>query len=210
MVVPGVKTGHFFCYYFKNHYVRTDKSVTMFYLYQGDVHVTPAGQDVPEYKAVKSEFPKEFKYGQIVTYIYYVFTKKDNPYWNLPPLERREQIVSNYNLFDEWSSWKEIEKNESVISLIDFYKKIQLSDNDLNVDMFRAKAEHWRKKLMDMNNTPEEELAFAKALETATKLAEEFKIKSELETGDGDNDGIALYLFEIPENKKPHHARMKI
>jgi hypothetical protein len=182
----------------------------MFYLYLGDVHVTPAGQQVPEYQYIKSEFTKERKLAHVITYIYYVYTKKDNPYWNLPPLERKEQVVQNYELFEDWTNWKEIEKNQAVIDLIYFYKKIQLSDNDLNVDMFRAKAEHWRNKLMNMSNTPEEDLAFAKALENATKLAEEFKIKSELELGEENNEGIPFYLFEIPEDKKPHHVRMKI
>lgn len=182
----------------------------MFYLYQGEVYVTPAGQSVPEYNELRSEYFKDYKLAQIVTYIYFVYTKKDNPYWGLPPNERKEQVVANYKLFDEWSSWQEVEKNEATINMIDFWKKIQLTENDLNVDMFRAKCEHWRKKLMNMENTPEDELAYAKALETSTKLAEEFKIKAELETGEADQDGTFLYLFEIPENKKPHHARMKI
>lgn len=182
----------------------------MFYLFHGEVHVTPAGQEVPEYKAVKMAYPKEWKFAHVITYIYFVFTKKDNPFWNLPPQERRDQVVGNYNLFDKWTNWKEIEKDETVQELISFYKRIQLTDNDLNVEMFRAKAEHWRKMLMNMDNSPEEELAFAKALETATRLAEEFKIKAELEVGDGDSEGVALYLFEIPEDKKPFHARMKL
>lgn len=186
------------------------KCESMFYLYLGEVHVTPAGQTIPEYLAVKAEYPKEIRFGQVITYIYFVYTKKDNPFWHLPPVERREQVTANYGLFKDWSNWKNIEKTEQVISLIDFYKRIQLSENDLNVDMFRAKAEHWRRMLMNMENTPEEELQIAKALETATRLAEEFKIKSELEQGEGESDGLALYLFEIPENKKPYHARMKI
>jgi hypothetical protein len=61
-----------------------------------------------------------------------------------------------------------------------------------------------------MFNDPDDELKYAKALENATKLSEEFKIKSELEIGESDGDGIALYLFEIPEDKKPHHTRMKL
>lgn len=182
----------------------------MFYLYMGEVYVTPAGQTVPEYVAVKAEFPKEVKLAQVITYIYFVYTKKDNPYWHLPPVERREQVTANYGLFADWSNWKNIEKNEQVINLIDFYKKIQLSENDRNVDMFKAKAEHWRKMLMNLENTPEEELQIAKALETATRLSEEFKLKAEMEIGDDEQEGLALYLFEIPENKKPYHARMKI
>jgi hypothetical protein len=181
----------------------------MFYLFSGEVHVTPAGQTVPEFKKLKEEFVKEWKLGQVVTFIYFVYTKKDNPYWGLPPNERKEQVTANYLLFKDWTDWKTIEKNEAVIDMIAFWKKIQLTDNDLNVDMFRAKAEHWRKKMMDMDNSPEIELQYAKALETATKLAEEFKIKAELESGDADQEGTYLYLFEIPENKKPFHARMK-
>lgn len=182
----------------------------MFYLFAGEVYVTPAGQEVPEYKNVKAEFPKETKFGHVITYIYFILTKKDNPYWNIPPSERRNQVVDNYNLFKDWSNWKEIEKNNEVHALIEFYKRIQLTDNDLNAEMFRAKAEHWRNKLMDITNTPEEDIAFAKALENATRLAEEFKLKSELEQGETENEGVALYLFEIPENKKPYHARMKL
>jgi len=85
-----------------------------------------------------------------------------------------------------------------------------LSENDLNVDMFKAKAEHWRKMLMSLDNTPEDELQIAKALEVSTRLCEEFKLKSEMETGNEEQEGLSLYLFEIPENKKPYHARMKI
>jgi len=182
----------------------------MFYLNMGEVCVTPAGQTVPEYLAVKGEFPKEVKFAQVITYIYFVYTKKDNPYWQLPPVERREQVTANYGLFKDWSNWKNIEKTEQVINLIDFYKRIQLSENDLNVDMFKAKAEHWRKMLMSIDNTPEDELQIAKALEVSTRLCEEFKLKSEMETGNEEQEGLSLYLFEIPENKKPYHARMKI
>lgn len=182
----------------------------MFYLYQGEVHVTPAGQEVPEYKALKVELNKHWKLAHVITYIYFVHTKKDNPFWGLPPIERREQVVQNYGLFEEWKTWKEVEMIEEVVALVDFYRRIQLTENDLNADMFRAKAEHWRKKLMDMDNSPDDELAYAKALETATKLAEEFKLKAELEVGGEEEEGIALYLFEIPEDKKPYHARMKL
>jgi len=181
----------------------------MFYLYMGDVHITPAGQQVPEYKMLKGEYPKDRHFNEILVYIYYVYTKKDNPYWGLPPKERRVQIISNYGLFD-WTSWEKIEQNEDVRNLIEFYKRIQLTDSDINAEAFRAKAEYWRNKLMDMTNTPDEEEAFAKALDTATKLAEEFKIKAELEIGEQDHDGVALYLFEIPEDKKPYHHRIKL
>jgi hypothetical protein len=128
----------------------------------------------------------------------------------LPPQERRAQVVTNYSLFDGWATWKEIESSAEVHQLIEFYKRIQLSENDLNVEAFRAKAEYWRMQLSNMFNDPDDELKYAKALENATKLSEEFKIKSELEIGESDGDGIALYLFEIPEDKKPHHTRMKL
>lgn len=188
----------------------------MFYLYLGHVNVTPAGQAVKEYTDVRADFVKERDFAHVITYIFYVYTKKDNPYWGLPPRERKVQVVSAYGLFDDLYkngvklSWESIEMYSSVRKLIDFYLKIQLTDNELNHEAFRAKAEYWRNKLMQMENSPEDEESYAKALATATKLAEEFKVKAELEHGEDEGDGTALYLFEIPEDKKPYHARMKL
>jgi hypothetical protein len=181
----------------------------MFYLYQGDVYVTPVGQTVPEFKKVQDDY-KEKKLFEVIAYVYFVFTKKDNPYFALPPKERRLQVVGNYELFKGWTKWEDVETKESVKNLIDFYKRIQLSDNDINAELFRTKAEHWRAMIANMSNTAEEELEFAKALDNSTRLAEEFKLKAEIETGEVEAEGVALYLFEIPEDKKPHHLRMKI
>lgn len=181
----------------------------MLYVYRGEVWVTPAGQTVPEYQAARMEYAKEQHFAHVITYIYYVYTKKDNPYWGLPPKERRSQVVANYKLFD-WTTYDKVENTESVRKLIEFYKKINLTENELNEDAFRQKTEYWRTKLMQMGNNPEEEASFAKALEVATKLAQEFKLKAELDEGMGEQEGVALYLFEIPEDKKPHHQRMKL
>jgi len=182
----------------------------MFYIYMGEVWVTPAGQEVPEYKEVRAAFgAKEKQLAHVITYIYYTCTKKDNPYWGLPPKERKTQVVGNYKLFD-WTSFDKIENEESVRNLIAFYKRINLTENELNEEAFRAKTEYWRTKLMNMDNSPDEEESFSKALAVATKLAQEFKLKAELDEGMGDVEGCPLYLFEIPEDKKPHHQRMKL
>jgi len=181
----------------------------MFYIYRGEVWVTPAGQTVPEYIEVRAEFPKERSFAEVITYLYYTNTKKDNPYWGLPMKERKHQVVSNYNLFSG-SGHEIIDSNFSVQRLLLFYRKINLTENELNEDAFRAKSEYWRNKLMDMENTPDLEESYAKALAISTKLAQEFKIKSEIDDGTADGEGAALYLFEIPEDKKPHHQRMKL
>jgi hypothetical protein len=136
-------------------------------------------------------------------------TKKDNPYYSLPPEERRKQVCENYELFKDVTTSTEVESKEEVRKLIEFYKKIQLSEHDLNREAFRAKAEYWRKELMKPTNDPDTELQIAKALENSTRLAEEFRLKGEMETGD-DVDSSFIYLFEIPEDKKPHHLRMKL
>ncbi len=182
----------------------------MFYVYQGEVWVTPVGQTVPEYQAVRADFVKEKQLAHVITYIYFTCTKKDNPYWGLPPKERRSQVVGNYKLFDWDITYEKVEQYESVQKLIAFYKRCNLTENELNEEAFRAKTEYWRTKLMNMSNKPDEEEQFAKALAVATKLAQEFKLKAELDEGIGDVEGCPLYLFEIPEDKKPHHQRMKL
>lgn len=184
----------------------------MFYLYQGYIHVTPGGQTVKQFIDLKMEFSKEDQLAEICAYIFHVFTKKDNPYWGLPPKERRTMVLSQYSLFENWvkfPSYVEVESHPTVKALIDFYVSIVLTDNDRNEEAFRTKAEHWRQMLLD-NKKPDDEETYFKALTNATKMAEEYAVKSLIEAGNEAADGHPLYLFEIPENKKDHHLRLKM
>lgn len=185
----------------------------MLYLYQGDIYIHPNAMNTKEYKALVSELHKEWKYGQVLTFVFYVYTKKDNQYWMLPPRQRREMVISQYDLFNNFNSgkpakWQDIEEIESVKNFIDLYKLTVLTDNDLNEMAFREKAEYWRAELLK-NNDPELEDKIMKALANSTRLAEEYNVKSMIESGKEESEGCAHFLFEIPEDKKEPHQKLR-
>lgn len=184
----------------------------MFYLYQGYVHITPAGQQEKTWKDVCQRFKRDWQQARIATYIFFVYTKKDNHYWRVPPLERKERVWEAYNFGEKWPNiekYSDLEAVEEVAALISFYSSISLSDNDLNEMAFRLKAEKLRKKLLDNDDVDEDE-KIAKALATATKLAQEYNLKAELEAGNDNSEGCPHYLFEVPENKKDPHLKLKL
>jgi coenzyme F420-reducing hydrogenase alpha subunit len=187
----------------------------MLYVYQGDVWITEAGRAHPTFKAISES--KEFegkKLAEALTFCYYVYTKIDlisnrkNFYWQMPPNERKDRVVSDFKLFK--GSYDHLENSKEYIAFRDFYVSLMQSDNDRNYETFRAKSEHWRSQLACLDNTPKKELEIAKALQTSSELAEEYKVKSELETLDQNQKGMGLYLFEVPEDTKPHDMRLNL
>ena len=180
--------------------------ISMLYLYQGSVWITDGGQATDVYKMMCEKYEEEESF-QRMTYCFYVHNK-ESPFYKLPPKERRDMVCDQYNLFK--GKWAKVEKEKVYKTFESFYVNLIKSDNDRNEEVFRAKAEHWRTMLSDIKNTPDEDEAYSKALANATKLAEEYHIKSMMEDGNLDEDGVALYLFEIPEDKKPYHLRLTI
>ena len=179
----------------------------MMYVYQGDVWLTPAGQTVKEYLKLCEHYD-EREVHQRMIYIYYLYTKEDNPYFRIPPHERRNEVCRQYDLFG--GNWVKVENCPYFKNVAKFYEGCIWSDNDRNREAARAKAEHWRGQLMNIENTPEEDEKIAKALQIATKLADDYAAKALMEGDDMNDTIIPLYLFEVPEDQKPHHLKLVI
>ena len=187
----------------------------MIYVYQGEIWVTEAGRAHPTYVRI-SESP-EFegkKLAKALTFCYYVYTKVDlvsgkkNFYWQMPPMERKQRVDNDFKLYK--GKFDDLESKDDYVNFRDFYQSLMLSDNDRNYETFRAKSEYWRSQLALMDNKPKDELEIAKALQNSSELADEYKVKSDLETLDKNQKGMGLYMFEVPEDLKPHDMKLKL
>ena len=175
--------------------------------------MTEAGRAVPEYKLLEEKYDEQ-ELAEALTYCYYVYTKIDvvankrNMYWQFPIYERKTRVCEQYDLFGR--NFLKVEEDDAFQKFLSFYKDLMLTDNDRNYEAFRAKAEHWRSQLANLDNSPKDELDIAKALQTSSELAEDYKVKSELEVQDQQQKMAGLYLFEVPEDSKPHDLRLKV
>lgn len=185
----------------------------MLYVYNGDVWVTEAGRATKQWKALAKKYSKK-DLASIATYVFYVYTKinfvsnKPNMYWSFPYEERKEKVCSQYGLDVKFCEG--LEDCEVYVSFRSFYQDLVLSENDRNYDVFRSKVAYWRKMLSDLSNTPKEDKEIADALKVANEMMMEFKLQSDMETLDQDLKTYGLYLFEVPEESKPHEMRLTL
>jgi len=196
----------------------------MFYLYKGDVCVTPVGETVKEYISLRDYCKDDNLFVDICKYIFFVYHKTDtlgnkNIFNAYPIRERREIVVDKYDLFKNVK--KPGKKTKFTVSLVytekacveflNFYKKVCYTESERSLDKFREKIDHWREKYSKVSNSAEEDLEYAKALTLAEKHYKEYETKVLLETSTEQEavEGCPLYLFEIPENQKPMHIQLQ-
>lgn len=200
----------------------------MFYLYKGNVCVTPVGRTIPEYKELKTWCRKSNEgkrlFVDICTYIFFVYHKVDslgnknafNPY---PIDERREVVCEKYDLFNKTKKpgtnsrfyYKNVYTEKACINFLNFYKKACYTEIERTRDAFREKIAYWRDKYAYKENTADEDKEYATALTLAEKHFEEYETKALLETSTDEEgvEGCPLFLFEIPENQKPMHIQLQ-
>lgn len=193
----------------------------MFYLYQGDVCVTPVGETVAEYKALKKRLLSRRNSDKLFVdtckFLFFVYHKVDslgnkNVYIEYPLEDRKRTILEKYNLYSVEKYG--VEKLESITEyqdFLEFYLGSMYTETERSRDVIRAKIQHWRNEYQKVENSPEEDKAFADSLQLAQKLYQDYDAKVVLEeTGEeGVLDGVPLYLFEIPESQKPVHIRLR-
>lgn len=197
----------------------------MFYLYKGEVCITPVGKTVKEYTDLVSYCDKqENLLIDICKYIYFVYHKTDtlgnkNIFNAYPIKERRDIVVGKYDLFKNAKipgkkskfTFENIYTEKVCIDFLSFYKQVCYTESERSLDTFREKIVHWREQYSKVTNSAEEDLEYAKALTLAEKHYKEYETKVLLESSTEQEtvEGCPLYLFEIPENQKPMHIQLQ-
>tara|TARA_Y100000592_G_scaffold28829_2_gene45911 strand:+ start:4234 stop:4836 length:603 start_codon:yes stop_codon:yes gene_type:complete len=193
----------------------------MFYLYKGELCVTPVGETIDEYQNAKKAVEKykdKNLFHDLCLYIFFIHHKEDalgnkNVFYTYPISERKKIVKEKYNLFASITDKKlnEVENLKEVKKFIEFYIRCNYTENERTKETMRQKIDYWRNKYKVINNTPEDDKEYANAMQLAQKLFNEYETKVLLEEkGEEEGmDGFPLYLFEIPESQKPMHIRLK-
>lgn len=177
--------------------------ISMLYLYQGDIYITPMGEQTKQYKDLYKEHKGKL-FDELMFFIFYVYSKVDNHYFaQYDVLERQRVVREEFGILSDDKKYDKIKMSGSYLSFIDYYQDIQLSENEKIAEAFRTKISYWRNMLLE-NHDPDTEKSLGESLKRSMDLYNEYRNAAEREVDEDDSEA-SLYLFEIPENhKKPH------
>lgn len=148
-------------------------------------------------------------------YVYFVCDRLDNPYWGLPLRDRKRQVMMLEGLFDcnDKSPIGVVEKQIELLEgldaptplrkWMDFYLRVQLTDIETIVERLRDELSKAMDEYISCPTHKEKQEIF-KSIEEIEMLLK----KKQLEAQSDGSKMSTQYLFELPEEVKPHHLKI--
>lgn len=185
----------------------------MFYIDKGELHLSATARAYPEVQRMEQGLDANL-FRQMLIFIRYAHVKRDNEdYWSMPPMERARHVVRMFKLFGITDKHKDkevdkmvegFEKNEAVKPMLSLLNRIIKTDKGMLKEDMRRKIEQLRVEYMEERDHDKMQTIY-KALTQAMALLE----KIDSMDGEEEQHGIE-YLFEVPEDIKPHNLKIAI
>lgn len=186
----------------------------MLYIDGGAIVVVRAGTEVKEFVALERAYKKKKdRLADVLRFLFFVYTYGvENPYAGLTYRERKLQAVKRYGLFglSEGSTKPEIDKvldklykEEAFANFRDFYESINLTVKQRVIESLKRKIDNFTQRFTETDDPKLSNDLFS-AITNAQKMLDKYEEETSAEST---NDG-SRYLFQIPENIKPHHLRL--
>jgi hypothetical protein len=185
----------------------------MYYVQNGELHVSDSAMLLPYYKKVKSICTdKQLK--MLHKYIFFTYTQrgsaaKDNMFRFMPIKERELAVFEELKIFLDDKD-KSLLDNEHVKKLIQVYRQTQESDADKEVFRLQNLYRKWSDK-QDGCDVPDEMADIIKTLTSLKLQLEEAQKTANLDDGLLiETDSCPKFLFEMPESLKPAHLKISL
>jgi hypothetical protein len=178
---------------------------TMLYLFNEKVYFMKGAEKLPEVKLFVSEL-SEMLARDYLKYLYFTYHKYKSPFITKPLLQRRDFVITHFNLFDYSQNITEgfadlIESNSIFLQLKSVFVEMTYTSLELDSQTYDFKIEQYREKLKNPLNSPKEDIELNDALAVFRKSKFEIEGLIALQNDDGQNDG-RHHLFEIPDEHK--------
>lgn len=190
----------------------------MFIVETTGVYLMKGVASIEQYKKLEKKMLKYYNEEALkffMLYVCYMYNtdKKQNFYIRLPLSDRESLILDDHSqqLLDGFGTEEKfrsfMEKDEDALAFVSFYKKHCFSDEDKIIERLRNKIDYWLNEI-ETSTDPKGDKDIYTAITEATKMIETYTVKKEQLEDEGAVSG-ALYLFEIPEEYKPHYMKLK-
>lgn len=178
----------------------------MLYFAEGKLHISHNCTAFKEYLDVEKEKdanPKLFQ--ERMYFVYWYYTKKDNPFFINSTAERADKVIERYGLFEDCKIGKAFVDNHNWKAFIDFYvNTYQLSENEKNLQAIKDKMAGLRAQMYDVDTDPKSVVEISKAIEALDKIYN--NLETEIDQSE-DLKGV-LYADELPDYLKPYHLKI--
>lgn len=185
----------------------------MFYIKGGELYIVDAARLIPEVSEWEKHYADEpLLRKDMAMYVRYVMIRKDNDYYNLPPMERRRTVVQSMGLFGVDKKMKSRELDGVIRSvceqpiyaaLLKLCDRLFCTDEQRFLEQLREKEEVVR---LEYINCTDDKAANEK-YRNLTQI-QTMKARMEAQINTDDEQAAIEYLFELPDNVMPYHLKL--